>query len=99
MSASRVRTWEVSWPMCARPASRLLWCAPLSERGVWFNTGAARVGSGMCVRSVSCGVGVDPSVAVAAVAVASAFAPAYASSDVYACAYVRAQILNLVRKY
>ena len=22
------------WPMCARPASRLLWCAPLSERGV-----------------------------------------------------------------
>ena len=22
------------WPMCARPASRLLWCARLSERGV-----------------------------------------------------------------
>ena len=43
-----------------------------------------------CVR-VSGGVGVDPSVAVAAVAVASAFVPAYASSDVYACAYVRAQ--------
>jgi hypothetical protein len=44
---------------------------------------------------VSGGVGVDPSVAVAAVAAvasASAFVPAYTSSDVYACAYVPAQI-------
>jgi hypothetical protein len=54
--------------MCACPASCLLWCARLSERGVVQHWGS-KSWQWHVRASVSGGVGVDPSVAVAAVAV------------------------------
>ena len=76
---------------CARPASRLLWCARLSERGVVQHWGS-KSWQWHVRASVSSGVGVWSTSVAVAVAVAPAFAPAYASSDV-SCANIDANTL------